>query len=111
MDLVIQRSKWLCGDYENSMLYRPKDGKMCCLGFLACTVGYSIESIDGHGTPAEVDIGEDYFPSTLVRNGEDTPLCSSLLKVNDNPDLTQSARESILRDLFKTIDIQVCFIN
>lgn len=33
MKLTIDRSKWLRGD-PNSMLLRPTDGRMCCLGFL-----------------------------------------------------------------------------
>ena len=111
MDLVIEQSKWLCGDNQNSMLYRPKDGKMCCLGFLACKVGYSIDDISNQGTPSDLCEDKSMFPSTLIYEGENTSLCNSLVKVNDNPDLKQIDRESILRELFKSIDIQVSFVS
>lgn len=53
MAVVIDRSKWLQGEYF-SFLLRPRDGRMCCLGFVAKACGATNEQILGKCTPSEV---------------------------------------------------------
>ena len=55
MKLVIDESKWLRGEgHEHSRLLREKDGKMCCLGFLALACGFSEKEIKGRGGPDNI---------------------------------------------------------
>lgn len=108
MELVIERSKWLRGDMD-SYLYRTEDSKMCCLGFLACAVGYTQDEISDSCNPASLP--GDRFPGTIVNDkGKDTYLTNALINVNDNLDIQDADRERILKDMFKVAGIDVTFI-
>lgn len=65
MKLVIDRSKWLQGEASVvSMLLRPQDGKMCCLGFYCLALGAPEKSINRVHTPLG-DEGDEWLPTLI----------------------------------------------
>lgn len=112
INLVIDRITWLRGEADGYLL-RGADNKMCCLGFLACKVGYEKGLMEDQFIPSVIANSEgNKFPTAIVNDKYgDTPLTSALIKVNDNTHITESERELLLRDLFWVADINVSFIN
>ena len=109
--LTIDRRMWLRGEgSECSVLFRPSDLKKCCLGIYLSSVGISNEEINSKRCPSDVD-GE--LPDWLLDEKKDSYLCKELICVNDDNDgnLTEGDREEEIKDLFKTVDIEVKFIN
>lgn len=51
---TVNRNNWLRKD-ENSMLLRPSDGKMCCMGFYALACGATREEIEGKSALNDID--------------------------------------------------------
>ena len=111
MKLTIDRSRWLRGETaEKSYLCRPRDKKMCCLGFLALQCGYTLEDITDSETPLLAN-GNNKFPDSIVEGDEHTEVCCALMRINDDGKLKEYERESKLKTLFKQADILVEFIN
>ncbi len=107
---TVWRDKWLRGNSQRSAL-RIETGCMCCLGFLAKTLGATDELIDGYGTPEEV--GAIEWPESLVVQGEDrhedTDVCESIVYINDEAGYDDDEREAHLRDLFARAGIDIEF--
>ncbi len=107
-------SKWFRGNgIGGSYLYRPEDGKMCCLGFLGEACGLSKEELANHPTPGSVSNPEK-FPSELIKdNGglykDNSTLSLKLMLLNDSVHILEQERRSELAKLFKSIDIEVTF--
>jgi hypothetical protein len=120
MKLIIDRTQWFRGQgYMNSRLL-DGDGMKCCLGFYSLAKGYSETDILRITSPAFLpDKGEKI--SELVeenpRKNEicqpivNNDLCMVLMDVNDDTELTETAREKQIRANFETIGVEVEFIN
>ena len=108
--LVIKRSRWLRGE-SNSYLLRPKDKKMCCLGFYARACGAQASDINGYCAPSEYSgfpawlLSDDFFAG---------PACSSaaykLMRANDSVNKTDKQREKIIKAEFKKRGVTVKFV-
>jgi hypothetical protein len=119
--LVIDRTKWLRGEgHLGSMLFRPSDTKMCCLGF-DCIAGGLDEQAITFGT-LSLKLGAmgkvTDLPESVrwqVRGGDGTTVNSSLAHrifvVNDNEALSEESRECQLTGLFAKVDVELQFIN
>jgi hypothetical protein len=121
---TIQRSQWLRGA-SHSYLYRPTDGKMCCLGFFGKACGLTYGSLSSRKTPASVsgkdpfgiqgkfllELSYPLFPSSLGYNYHDTPAADTLMKVNDEYDANDNWREAEIIRLFALQGIQVTFVD
>jgi len=132
---TVKRDQWLRGSTDSSG--DPADskllnhaGQMCCLGFLGKACGYSEFSLQDQGDPAET-VGEyvdrlyraeaDLWPVTilnaeryevdmrLVSHTAMTPVCQTIIDVNDSAELTDEERERQLTELFKQAQIEVVF--
>lgn len=130
MKLTIERSRWLRGEGDQvSRLLRPSDGKMCCLGFMACQLGYTEAEISNGETPMsavrvaqknlwpENMIHEDLDFSSLIEVGGKSYaqelVVRSLMETNDLEfvSASETSREDILTSLFKSINIEVEFVD
>lgn len=93
MKLIIDRSKWLRGTGDGTLL--DHEGKMCCLGFFARACGYNDDQIVAHADPTQMMSetalysGKSKFPQWLTRYDQDqmkwlsqTPE-SALVSTND----------------------------
>jgi|SRR5688572_23917735 len=123
MKVTIDRQKWLRGTGSAvSYLYRPDDQKMCCLGFFALQCGYSIESIEKKSTPMDVvnpglDVLGD-FGGVVDRVGPEdgttyvnSGVAGELMRTNDQPFTPPPQREREITELFRSIGVEVEFIN
>lgn len=107
---TIQRSKWngMLANVspENSRLYNPmfSEHNMCCLGIIACQLGYDAETIRYKKEP------EDVFPAQLMVNAgfveysdvgtRNTILSKDAMRINDDECFTPEHKESKLIALF-----------
>jgi hypothetical protein len=131
MKLRIDRATWLRGEDPavlktgGSYLLRPKDGRMCCLGFLCRDLGWPLHELahvtmpdllidaDGAQDPAAVCL----LPKWLVEKGTGdgdpdlTPLVETMANTNDDPRLTETEREAKLTELFARQGIEVEFFG
>lgn len=114
MDLVIDRTKWLRGGKEDSLLLSADSGKMCCLGFLARQCGYSAKDIRGFATPSSMGKTSKLIPGLVKTEWggvHNTPLCYRLIDINDNLKLSDSQREKRLTRWFKHLKVDVSFVD
>lgn len=103
MDLTIKRPRWIRNN-DKSMLLRPSDNKMCCLGFYALACGHLEEEIIGVIAPRCVRDWRGYGRG-------DELIYDNLMDANDLPDFSDDDREQKIVELFKQIDVNVTFVN
>jgi hypothetical protein len=124
MKLVIKRSEWIRGEgSEHSLLFRPADGKRCCLGFLGNACG--VKDLDQvEPTPAEVGAP---FPEWLYEPGKgtynkagskggktpyrNTTIGHRLMELNDNRVIDDYEREEKLIAEFAKVGVEVTFVD
>lgn len=112
-ELVIDRARWLRGELD-SMLLRPRDQKMCCLGFLGLACGYEPDRIRGLGTPK--DCADDMWPSEVLDEEDDDLLIvqdsfwtDRAIDINDCDAYSEARREAELIAHFAKIGITLTF--
>jgi hypothetical protein len=115
--LVIDRKMWWRGK-NNSMLRKP-GGKMCCLGFLGRSCGYTTKELTYYYSPASRmnsyanRYEKSKWPNKLleVRGAvqNDSDLCNAMIEVNDELLISDEKREAELKKLFKKIGYKVIF--
>jgi hypothetical protein len=131
MDLVIDRAKWGRGEGYGALL---RDGKMCCLGFLARECGLGAKTIKGVRAPSDfsryID-DETSIPCKVRRHqeiwnavlgkikprapfkgaSEGSDVEGILVIINDSEDLTPARRERLLTKEFAKIGVKVTFVG
>jgi len=114
MKLTINRKEWLRGEgNDKSKLLRSTDGKRCCIGILAQTLGIEdskIKDLSGVG-----QIEDPRWPEWCTemitdadRKSQDIGLA---YQFNDSQVLTDEQRETGLSEVFARNDIQVEFTD
>lgn len=101
---TIDRKLWLRGEGSTkSKLFRPGDGKKCCVGFYANSLGLTDERINNKSTLAQV--------SASASNWAVSPDMDELYVSNDNPSTSDEFKEYRIKDLFAKHGIKVEFVN
>lgn len=114
--LTIKRSKWLrggCGTphgNDRSCLYRPEDGKKCCLGFLALANGATMGSISSRNFPMDISPTVRHGATAMLALDENENLVDDLVEVNDNRYLRWNLREKKIKTLMKRVGVEVTFV-
>lgn len=116
--LEIDRRTWLRGEGGDcSMLLRPKDKKMCCLGFLCLHQGVTEDVIEAISSPADL-IGQENRDKVSFLINDDNFIVDNVNLVNlaidindDDENLDNEIRERMLRRVFKEWGIDLVFIN
>lgn len=117
MKFTICRSTWLRGrPYESTLLNDA--GEKCCLGFLALSIDETAQ-IRNQFTPygLNTQMGKNIWPKGMVecdRHGASMGNSSTtrgIMACNDMDDTTDLEKEELLKGLFKSIDIEVEFID
>lgn len=104
LTVKVDRPTWLHGEgMEESYLYRGSDGKMCCFGFVARTLGIHENVILELKTLEEI---EDIRVEPYIKNSH---TLVEAYAVNDSVTLTQERRESELIELGKKLGIEFVF--
>jgi hypothetical protein len=115
MQFTIERAKWLRGETD-SWLLRPKDQKMCCLGFFCLAAGIERDRIWMKTTPQVLCRDEEQIPHELqglvdsMGKPTNSALCTSLIEVNDDNSITDEEREQGIIRLFAKIGHEVTFV-
>ena len=139
MKLVIDREKWARGANNGKLLFDnnsgKQSGKMCCLGFLALECGFKKKNIlnryefielRAHHPklskrlptalqPIESRLG--FYPKSDEAHWTETNITDQLMTLNDavlfykGKNLTEKMREDKLRRKFKSVGVEVTFIN
>lgn len=111
---VVRREFWYRGNGSEESNLVLRNGKMCCLGFLGLACGIDEELMVGIGSPDDLESwpARELWPIKIrpvVEGNSD--LTNNLMFVNDNdePGYTDKQRESKLKELFATADIEVVF--
>jgi hypothetical protein len=125
-EFTIDRSKWCRGQGSTiSKLLNAETGKMCCLGFYACVIGFKPEEIAGIGSP---DVGPPEFikawrekesanwlfksDSSFGVSDERSLACSDLMLDNDSTSYTSEAiREEDIARTFAQNGVIVKFVD
>lgn len=130
--VVVKRSEWLRGEgYERSMLYRPEDGKRCCIGF-ACNqlLGLTDEQIAGlravgHDALTDrrdtlIEVGLIDAPPTWAKSGavglgdayEANDAIDDIDHLTRHPGETfEEARERTLQEIGAGLGIDFVFVD
>jgi hypothetical protein len=103
---TIDRKVWLRGESGRSMLYRPEDGKMCCLGILMSKCGVPKSVLANRAFSDE--IAQEY-PKQLPPFLSDFYSTDVLMLTNDKRYLSEEKREAIIKEAFKEVGIKVRF--
>lgn len=120
MRVEVKRRRWVRGDSRDSAL-RNDQGKQCCLGFVARSLGYKVKDILHVGSPES--ISQSIPPPNQIKGltvkleksgllnslGYNSKTCRSLMHTNDTDNLTPSAREAKIKALGKRIGIEFRF--
>lgn len=107
MQLTIKRSKWLRGEGSpESRLLRAKDGKMCCLGFLAIALDIPGAHILEVSSPVCVNPVHGYkWPSRLLKGSD----CEQIILWNDMMGRADEEREATLKPMFYKLGVSLKF--
>ena len=119
--LVIKRSKWARGILNGYSALLNDKGNMCCLGFDARACGFGPKFLKDAGTPEDMDFKNktravEKAPHLLMFSDmdghvEDTVFVRQAMETNDDVDISESAREQELYELFHHEGIVVEFID
>lgn len=119
--LILDESKWRCGDYhaspenrrgEGLTLLLNQNGEMCCLGQFSLQLlpKLSEAEIRNVGTPRHT---ERRIPLLTRSNKEgglvNTKLAQQAMIINDDPDTTVTKKVSLLRKLFNKKGYKIRF--
>ena len=136
-NVTVKRSEWLRGKGTTiSRLIAPDDfpseiaGKKCCLGFACEQAGIESKLLVGVTAPKSLTIqtGID-LPSQLsglltnaapisgllscspITGSKHSVECQDLMATNDNPELTNAAREARITEVGKQVNINFTFVD
>lgn len=114
MKYTIDRRTWLRAEGPNrSKLYRPSDGKMCCLGQVCLQEGLRVDQIYDLSSPFYLSptasekikwMFEDQPYSYMKK-----PICD-MMYVNDSEVSDEEIEEKLIK-FAKELDIELEFIN
>jgi len=112
--LVIKRSSWLRGEGgDTSTLFRPRDGKMCCLGFYLRDQGIEEDELIDMPDPQSLNCdlleagGE--IPDWLLSGKDNSALVVELISINDLIGDPEETREAEIKEAFARADVEVTF--
>jgi hypothetical protein len=102
--VIIDRARW-----GMSYLRSPDDGKQCCLGFACEAYGITVDKMVRVGMPCSLALPlQEKLPKWLATNEvyADNERAS---EINDDPRISWSEKEKLLKPLFKKHRINLVF--
>jgi len=112
--VVIDRKSWLRGERVIvSRLFRPSDGKMCCLGFYLEACGMSKETLSDKVAPRDLLYTKELPEEAkwLIFAGANSKSARGLMNANDPTHMSDEERESVIIREFAAHDVEVEFVN
>jgi hypothetical protein len=109
LEFTVDRTRWLRGEgSERSSLFRPEDGKMCCLGFACLAAGHTEEDIADVSSPNGIAMKPPAFQCLLPHHN--SPEVGDVMEVNDGED-TDEGREAFITERLAKIGMRVTFVG
>ena len=110
-ELVIDRKVWLRGEGgEKSLLLRPEDGKMCCLGIYLKQCGMPDSLLRGRANPTQLTTAPTWLRAAGQFGGfTETAECRFLILQNDDERISEPAREQRIAEGFAKAGVSVRF--
>ena len=113
LKVQVERDNWLRG--EGASYLRDHDGRMCCIGFACLAAGMKEEDIVGHMMVISdcLEMGDvpEVLKATLMEdNGSASEEADELYVTNDNRSISDSQRETMLKDYGKAAGIEFEFV-
>lgn len=113
---VVNRAKWLRGEWDNSFLLESESGRMCCLGFVGEQRGLPREVLNDTPDPAwlmEGDAGpvEGMLVTFQGEKPKLTALSDRAIAINDDDEIDDEVRERLLSDLFAEHGYAITFVD
>ena len=112
---TIKRSEWLRGKNPGgSYLLKPSDSKKCCLGFYILACGGKKCDIKALRGPYSYSVRQKTnVPDLTTKTGDFHSYgpTSELMGFNDTEHISDKEREKEITRLFKTMDVDVEFID
>ena len=102
--VIINRKTWLRGKVDSEL--RKPNGKKCCIGFLASTLGAKNKEITGVSVLADM-----YNNVCLSFSSEHSTPLSEAYEANDDLNMNDREREKELRTIGKAMGVRFRFIN
>ena len=110
LHVVVDRSRWLRGEGSmKSFLFRPTDGKMCCLGFACLANGDNESVISGARSPSAWWIESQALPGIKTNWGWNAYV--EAMSINDAQDLRDAKREEMLTETLARVGIELTFVD
>jgi hypothetical protein len=103
---TVSRETWIRGGDDITRLLRPRDGKMCCLGFVCEQLGVPRDELRDRGAPADVGtMSLRIVEGVLTRRSDlgtlyNNDLTESAIGINDDEKIDDDERERRLTALF-----------
>jgi hypothetical protein len=102
--VVIDRQRWGMG-----ALRRVTDQKQCCLGFACEAYGIKVDAMLGIGAPSALpELYQAKLPKWLLALTDDIDV-GRAASINDDPNLSWSKKEELLKPIFKKHRINLVF--
>lgn len=111
------RESWLRGEGSvTSLLYRPADQRMCCLGQIAFQAGVPLQELAHVGALVNVsmlDLPQELNPFVHEHNRlENSDFTSDCMRANDTFEIkSDDAREARLKGLMATAGVEIEFVD
>jgi hypothetical protein len=107
MKFTIDRTKWLRGEYL-SLLLRPGDGMMCCIGQVCEQIGIDRRHLRNCGVVFNLPPGDmDNFRDSMG----DEFRADAAYSINDDSHIPDDEREKMLAEHFGKFNHEIEFIN
>lgn len=109
--LTVSRKKWLRGSGPHSAMFRNGSGQYCVLGRYAAAKGVPDRSLTRVGDLGAIDDTEAWPESLYDRETGTTYLAHEIMRTNDDVDLDDTQRETLLVELFADANIALTFVD
>lgn len=95
--IVLKDSEWLRGEGSTrSVLYRPDDAKMCCMGVASVFFGVPVDQISGVGTLCDLEETPEELGFMFLKTGHmESDIGVKVYKTNDETDDYPSDEERV----------------
>jgi len=113
MHLIIDRKSWSRGKGKHTKLLND-DNEKDCIGFLLLASGFKAEQILNLDEPIDIIRKYEWISPLIEWAGSasfHSALCNQIVKLNDSADLKDNEREIKLCEAFKSIDIDLEFVE
>lgn len=119
LTVVVERNRWLRGGLNLSYLFDfTKPGRMCCVGFVCKELGVTKDEMVGiksvlylfNSSLSAREKVREFVEEYKDHGKSDKFHENEIYEINDRYDLDDKTRESLLKQKFEKLDIDIRFV-